>query len=150
MAMADSEKLALIDQIDRVMEQKNRMVQKAKEEAAIYMHAAETAVAAGLIGVFEGRTGKTTLVDGIGADFALAAVCFGAGFFGAGKKLAPHLYALGAGGLGVYTYKWGREMGLKMAQPLKGGAAAALPTATSGGLSDFELQRLAAAARGMQ
>lgn len=148
MAMGDSEKLALIDQLDRVMEQKNRIVQKARDEAAIYMHAAETAVAAGLIGVFEGRTGKTTLVDGIGADFALAAVCFGAGFFGAGKKLAPHLYALGAGGLGVYTYKWGREMGLKMAQPLKN-PAAALPTATSGGLSDWELQRLAAAARGM-
>ncbi len=142
----DAEKMILIERLDRALEAKNKMVQRAKDESLVYLHAAETAVAAGVVGYFEGRTGKENLVDGIPLDFAVAATGFGLGFFGLGKQTASHAYAVGSGGLAVYAYKWGKEMGQKMNAPTPAPAAAAgaLPQA---GLTDAELQRLVQAAR---
>lgn len=140
----DAEKLVLIERLDRAIESKNRMMQRAKDESLVYLHAAETAVAAGIVGYYEGRTGKDHLVDGIGLDFAIAAGGFGLGFFGLSKQMAGHAYAVGSGGLAVYSYKWGKEMGTKMAAPTPAAAAAG---ALHGGLTDAELQRLVQAAR---
>jgi len=141
----DAEKMILIERLDRALEQKNKMVQRAKDESLVYLHAAETAVAAGICGYYEGRTGKENLVDGIPVDFAIAAAGFGLGFFGLSKQSAGHAYAVGSGGLAVYSYKWGKEMGQKMSAPAPAPAAAA--GALHGGLSDAELARLVQAAR---
>lgn len=141
----DTEKLILIERLDRSLEAKNKIVQRAKEDSLVYLHAAETAVAAGIFGYYEGRTGKQNLVDGIPLDFAIAAGGFGLGFFGLGKQSAGHAYAVGSGGLSVYAYKWGKEMGQKMSAPTPATAAAgALP---QGGLTDSELARLVQASR---
>jgi len=144
----DAEKMILIERLDRALEQKNKMVQRAKDDSLVYLHAAETAVAAGVVGYFEGRTGKENLVDGIPLDFAIAAGGFGLGFFGLGKQAAGHAYAVGSGGLAVYSYKWGKEMGQKMSAPAPAptAAAGALP---QGGLTDAEFARLVQAARHM-
>ena len=141
----DAEKMILIERLDRALEQKNKMVQRAKDESLVYLHAAETAVAAGICGYYEGRTGKENLVDRIPVDFAIAAAGFGLGFFGLSKQSAGHAYAVGSGGLAVYSYKWGKEMGQKMSAPAPAPAAAA--GALHGGLSDAELARLVQAAR---
>jgi hypothetical protein len=53
----DSEKMILIERLDRALEAKNKIVQRAKDDSLVYLHAAETAVAAGVCGYFEGRTG---------------------------------------------------------------------------------------------
>ncbi len=144
----DAEKMILIDRLDRALEAKNKIVQRAKDESMVYLHAAETAVAAGIVGYYEGRTGKENLIDGIPLDFAIAAAGFGVGFFGLSKNTAGHAYAVGSGGLAIYTYKWGKEMGQKMGAP-SAGAPAATAGALHGGLSDAELQRLVQASRGL-
>lgn len=143
----DSEKLELLNRLDRAMEAGKRMKEKIREESMVYVHAAESAASAGLIGYYEGRVGKETLVDGITLDFGVAAAAFAAAFFGLGPKYAPHAYAIGTGGLSIYTYKWGREMGQKMSQP-------AAPAATSGflpphqpGLTDAQIEQLASMGR---
>jgi hypothetical protein len=146
MAASETEKMILIERLDRALEAKNKIVQRAKDDSLVYLHAAETAVAAGVCGYFEGRTGRQNLVDGIPLDFAIAAGGFGLGFFGLGKQAAGHAYAVGSGGLAVYSYKWGKEMGQKMSAP------AALPAAAAsgqlqGGLTDAELARLVQASR---
>ena len=151
MAASDTEKMMLIERLDRALEAKNKIVQRAKDDSLVYLHAAETALAAGICGYFEGRTGRQNLVDGIPLDFAIAAGGFGLGFFGLGKQAAGHAYAVGSGGLAVYSYKWGREMGSKMSAPVAM-APAALPPASAagelqGGLSDAELARLVQASR---
>jgi hypothetical protein len=140
---SDAEKLALLERLDRTIEAKNRLVAKGKEEAATYLHGAITAFSAGVIGYYEGRTGKENLFDGIPMDFAVGALAYGVGFFGMKSKTAGYLYAAGNGGFSVYTYKWGKEMGAKMAQPSTA-SAGALP---QGGLNDAELARLVQAAR---
>lgn len=143
---SDTERMMLLDRLDRALEAKNKMVQKAKAEGEMYLTAGVTAVAAGVVGYYESKTGKTTLIDGIPFDFTLAAAGFGLGFFGGlGKQLTPYAYALGAGGMSVYSYKWGRNLGARSASMAPG----ALPAATSGaGLTDAELQRLVQASRG--
>ena len=143
----DAEKMILIERLDRALESKNKMMQRAKDDSLVYLHAAETAVAAGICGYYEGRTGKENLVDGIPLDFAIAAGGFGLGFFGLGKQTSGHAYAVGSGGLAVYSYKWGKEMGQKMSAPAAAPAAAA--GALQGGLTDAELARLVQAARQM-
>ena len=55
----DSEKLVLIERLDRALEAKNRMMQRAKDESLVYLHAAETAVAAGVVGAKGERIKKT-------------------------------------------------------------------------------------------
>lgn len=143
---SDAEKMMLLDRLDRALDAKNRIVAKAKAESEMYLTAGATAVAAGLVGYYESKTGKTTLIDGIPLDFSLAAAGFGLGFFGGlGKQLTPYAYAVGAGGMSVYAYKFGRNMGAKQAAVAPG----ILPAATSGaGLTDAELSRLVQAARG--
>lgn len=139
---SDAEKLALLDRLDRAIESKNRIVQRGKDEAEMYMAGAVTAVTAGVIGYYEGRTGKENLFDGIPLDFAVGAAAYAFGFFGLKPKQAGLAYAAGNGGFSVYTYKWGKEMGGKMASPAA--TSGALP---QGGLSDAELARLVSAAR---
>ena len=141
MAATDTEKMILIEPL----EAKNKIVQRAKDDSLVYLHAAETAVAAGICGYFEGRTGRQNLVDGSPLDFAIAAGGFGLGFFGLGKQAAGHAYAVGSGGLAVYSYKWGKEMGQKMSAPAVAPAAAA--GELHGGLTDAELARLVQASR---
>lgn len=142
----DSERMMLLDRLDRALDAKNKIVQKAKAESEMYLTAGVTTATAGLIGYYESKTGKTTLIDGIPLDFSIAAVGFGLGFFGGlGKQLTPYAYAAGAGGMSVYGYKFGRNMGARQAQVAPG----ALPMAASGaGLTDAELSRLVQAARG--
>jgi hypothetical protein len=143
----DAEKMILIERLDRAIESKNRMVQRAKDESLVYLHAAETAAAAGVCGYYEGRTGKQNLVDGIPLDFAVAAAGFGMGFFGLSKGQAGHAYAVGSGGLAVYAYKWGREMGQKMSAPTPAATAGVAGALGGGGLTDAELSRLVQASR---
>jgi hypothetical protein len=143
----DAEKMVLIERLDRAIESKNRMVQRAKDESMVYLHAAETAAAAGIVGYYEGRTGKQNLVDGIPLDFAVAAAGFGLGFFGLSKNQASHAYAVGSGGLAIYAYKWGREMGQKMSAPAPAATAGVAGALGGGGLTDAELARLVQASR---
>jgi hypothetical protein len=144
----DAEKMILIERLDRAIESKNRMMQRAKDESMVYLHAGETALAAGIVGYYEGRTGKQNLIDGIPLDFAVAAAGFGLGFFGLSKNQAGHAYAVGSGGLSIYAYKWGREMGQKMSAPPPAAAAGqGVAGALGGGLTDAELSRLVQASR---
>ena len=147
MNQSEAEKLVLLERLDRAVESGRRMKEKAKAEADLYIQGGETAATAGIIGYFEGRTGRENLVDGIPLDFAVAAAAYGIGFFGVGRDLSKHLYAIGNGGLAVYGYKWGKTVGSRMAQPAAAarGFAGALP---AGGLGDAEINRLVAAARG--
>src|SRR5258708_15770010 len=68
----DAEKMILIERLDRASRLKNKMVTRAKEESLVYLHAAETAGAAGIVGYYEGRPGKQNLIDGIPLDFPVA------------------------------------------------------------------------------
>jgi hypothetical protein len=157
MAVADQEKLYLIDKLERLTETGRRLKTQAKEETNLYIGAAVANATSGIIGYYEGRQGKQSLFGGLPLDFTVAALGFGLGFFGTkDRETAKLFYAAGLAGSCVYTYKFGRELGAKMAQP-----AAASPGTTAGvvgalpphhpatGLSDAEISRLIEASRAL-
>ncbi|HKQ69532.1 MAG TPA: hypothetical protein VJT73_09340 [Polyangiaceae bacterium] len=158
MAVADQEKLYLIDKLERLTETGRRLKVQAKEETNLYIGAAVANATSGVIGYYEGRQGKETLFGGLPLDFVVAAAGFGTGFFLKNRDAAKLFYAAGLAGSCIYTYKFGRELGIKMAQPA---AAKPSPSASSGvagvlpphnpstGLSDAEISRLIEASRAL-
>ena len=157
MATADQEKLYLVDKLERLNEAGRRFKLKAKEESDLYLGAAIANATSGVIGYFEGHQGTETLFGGLPLDFCVAAAGFGIGFFGTKNPETSKLfYAAGLAGSCIYTYKFGRELGTKMAQPgaaKKVGASAvagALPPHNPAtGLSDAEIARLIDASRAL-
>ena len=157
MAVADQEKLYLIDKLERLTETGRRLKVQAKEETNLYVGAAVANATSGIIGYYEGRQGKQTLLGGLPLDFLVAAAGFGLGFFGTkDRETAKLFYAAGLAGSCIYTYKFGRELGAKMAQPAganpsaSAGIAGALPPHNPAtGLSDAEISRLIEASRAL-
>jgi hypothetical protein len=154
LAVADQEKLYLIDKLERMTEAGRRLKTQAKEETNLYIGAAVANATSGIIGYYEGRQGKQSLFGGLPLDFTVAALGFGLGFFGTkDRETAKLFYAAGLAGSCVYTYKFGRELGAKMAQPqpsASAGVAGALPPhQPATGLSDAEISRLIEASRAL-
>ncbi len=110
----DAEKMSIIARLDRAIELKNQTGQPAKGAPMPYVRAVETATAAGIIGYYEGRTGRRTLPGGVPLDVSVAAAGFGLGFLGLGGVGAEHAYAIGTAGLAVCAYNWGKQMGERM------------------------------------
>ena len=157
MAVADQEKLYLVDKLERITEHGRRLKMKAKEESDLYLSAAIANATSGVIGYIEANKGTDTLFAGLPLDFLVAAAGFGIGFFGTKNPETSKLfYAAGLGGSCLYTYKFGRQLGAKMAQPdatkklSSSTVAGALPPHNPAtGLSDAEIARLIDASRAL-
>jgi hypothetical protein len=161
MAVTDQEKLYLVDKLERLTETGRRLKVKAKEEQDLFLGAAVANATSGIIGYYEGRQGKQTLFGGLPLDFTVAAAGFGLGFFATKNPETSKLfYAAGIAGSCLYTYKFGRELGARMAQPTaaapsasaiaSAGALGALPPHNPAtGLSDAEISRLIDASRAL-
>src|SRR5262249_44121111 len=88
MALADQQKLYLIDQLEKARNQIERakdygrsLKEKAKAETNLYIGAAVSAATSGVIGYYEGRKGTDNLFGPVPIDLAVAAAGFGLGFF---------------------------------------------------------------------
>jgi hypothetical protein len=85
MAASETEKMILIERLDRALEAKNKIVQRAKDDSLVYLHPAETAVAAGVCGTSRGA--PVDRISSMASRSTLRSLRAGSGSLGSASRL---------------------------------------------------------------